>query len=129
MTAAADHGTVTEYNDNGCRCFECLAAIRERRQQRRRLAQANGGIYPGPITHGLPGTYGNYGCRCPACNEAHRVDAARGRAGRVARTRANGGIAPIDTHNASTYGNWGCRCGTCRSDRSLDDRARGKATG
>lgn len=40
------------------------------------------------------------------------------RATRCSLTAANGGVAPVDEHNANTYGNWGCRCPTCKASHS-----------
>lgn len=63
-------------------------------------------------THGLPSTYNN-GCRCVPCTEAASARKYDGYLSRRAETEANGGIAPVDTHNANTYTNWGCRCDEC----------------
>jgi hypothetical protein len=37
---------------------------------------------------------------------------------RLARTAANGGIAPIARHDVATYNNWGCRCPTCTTAKA-----------
>lgn len=47
---------------------------------------------------------------------------ARVRTDMLARRRrivaANGGVAPIEVHNASTYANWGCHCPDCKADHA-----------
>lgn len=43
---------------------------------------------------------------------------------RLARTRANGGIAPIDTHTYVTYSVWGCRCPVCVEDYQQEKNRR-----
>lgn len=109
------HGTVVRYDHYGCRCSECREAVRIKRITRLELAAANGGTYPGPITHGASG-YQNYGCRCDECRAGHNASKAAAYSRRNAATAANGGIAPTDTHGISTYNNWGCRCDVCCAD-------------
>jgi hypothetical protein len=111
----ARHGTVSRYNDHGCRCSDCREAIRAQAITRREVTQANGGTHPGPITHGRSG-YINYSCRCETCRAGHRACIGRLRTDRYAATAANGGVAPAESHGASTYANWGCRCDICRTD-------------
>lgn len=121
MTAA--HGTVNRYKRGGCRCLDCREAVRQMRIKRRELAAANGGVYPGPITHGESG-YQNYGCHCDTCTTAHRGRSTDARAVRRAATTANGGIAPVQVHNVFTYNNWGCGCEACRADHAAYQRER-----
>lgn len=64
-------------------------------------------------THGSNNTYDNLGCRCEACVDAHREAKRQRQAFRVARTKGNGDVAPINGHGVSTYTNWGCRCRAC----------------
>jgi RNA polymerase sigma factor (sigma-70 family) len=61
------HGTVSEYNNHGCRCPECRAAKREYDRQAREDRQA---AEVPPELHGTDNAYTNYGCRCPYCREA-----------------------------------------------------------
>ena len=70
------------------------------------------------FTHGSSG-YVNYGCGCEVCREGHRIAMANARVRRRARTKANGGIAPVAVHNNSTYTNWGCECGVCAESHAL----------
>ena len=70
------------------------------------------------FTHGSSG-YVNYGCGCEVCREGHRIAMAQARARRRARTKENGGIAPVLVHNNSTYTNWGCECADCAEDHAL----------
>lgn len=52
------------------------------------------------------------------------------RQSRLAKTAANGGIAPVAKHNASVYTNWGCRCKICLDDVGYrrGHKRRGKVT-
>jgi hypothetical protein len=113
VTAA--HGTVGRYKDHKCRCSDCREAVRQQRIGLREMAAANGGTYPGPITHG-GAAYRNYGCRCEECTAANSASQLSAQVRRNAATAANGGVAPTETHGTSTYQNWGCRCDVCRAD-------------
>jgi len=106
------HGVIATYA-NGCRCAICSAALLAQRRARHALAAANGGVYPGPIMHGAVAAYTNYGCRCQECTDSHLAAQKRMRANRIARTEANGGVAPTRTHGLATYFNWKCRCPVC----------------
>ena len=107
------HGKAATYTA-GCRCEDCREAARLRVVERREQASANGGIYPGNITHGGNG-YVNYGCRCQTCRDGHAANTRRMWAERRAKTAFNDGVAPTLTHGAATYNNWGCRCDVCRA--------------
>lgn len=84
---------------------------RDRNFARRRLI--NGRLVSPRGIHGTDGCYSNHGCRCESCSQAHAQGVADAKAARVAKTAANGGIAPTGTHGASTYANWRCRCQVC----------------
>lgn len=64
-------------------------------------------------SHGSYGRYNDGGCRCDACTAANRTVHKRNLLIRLARTAANGGVAPVTAHGKSTYDNWGCRCPVC----------------
>lgn len=85
----------------------------------------NGGIAPVPQHNASTRYY--WGCTCATCVAAarkrHRERPPKPRSktraeylARLARTAANGGVAPTEVHNAHTYNNWGCRCGPCTAD-------------
>ena len=63
------------------------------------------------------------GCRCTVCTAANTDRARRQRADRLARTIANGWIAPIDKHGYTTAENWYCRCDVCRAGIAERNRA------
>jgi hypothetical protein len=67
-----------------------------------------------PVKHGSASAYRNGRCRCPDCVIANSNSCRTGRDKRIATTKANGGVAPVDVHNRSTYINWSCRCWTCK---------------
>lgn len=81
-------------------------------------------ISPLVRTHGQRYMYVDYGCRCAPCSDAHRAYDKAAKVERLARTAANGGIAPVAAHNASTYANWGCRCSECLDSWSEVSRKR-----
>jgi hypothetical protein len=66
--------------------------------------------------HGTYACYRHSGCRCAECRNARRIEAARQKAKRYARTRT--GTAPDFTHGPSGYDTWGCRCRTCTTGHS-----------
>jgi len=79
--------------------------------------------------HGTVNGYANQHCRCELCRAAHRTDQSVQRAKRIARTVANGGIAPPPAkHGApSTYGNWRCSCEPCREAHTRASQQRKRA--
>jgi len=67
----SEHGTISRYTNDKCRCDDCRAAHRrysaKRRAQRRELLQDD----PTLVEHGRLSTYLNWGCRCTECTEAN----------------------------------------------------------
>lgn len=60
---APEHGTRHRYQQ-GCKCDECLGALRDY------MASLKG---KEPPHHGTASGYGNYGCRCDSCKEAGSI--------------------------------------------------------
>lgn len=97
------HGTVSMYNNHGCRCDDCRAASSAYMMQYR----LSKGYKPRPeAAHGTVARYNNHGCRCDACKRAMRAYSAEHRV-RV----------PNDNHGLANY-NRGCRCDECKLAKS-----------
>ncbi len=80
------------------------------------------------VKHNATGYRSRRACRCESCTDDHRKRHAREDAARRAATAANGGVAPVEQHNAATYTNWGCRCRRC-TDANTRNRRAWKAAG
>ena len=61
------HGTVTAYNNHGCRCPRCTEAARVARAAWRASLQDRPSA---EIPHGTWSGYANWGCRCNDCKAA-----------------------------------------------------------
>lgn len=103
----------------------------EYRADNLRRTAANGGIAPTTV-HNINTRYA-WNCVCRVCmaavanrqhTPARQSVARRQKLDRLARTEANGGVAPVKKHTYSTYGNWGCRCVPCKTDHAKKMRER-----
>lgn len=83
------HGTVTQYQNGGCRCEECKGAIRAYYKSRK-----DKGLEPGDSRHGTSNGYINFGCRCDSCRLAVVRDRKESGASRRGALKANYGITP-----------------------------------
>lgn len=63
----SEHGTISRYTNDECRCGPCRRAWNEYAFARRRERALE---VPDDL-HGKPSTYTNWACRCPACRQAH----------------------------------------------------------
>lgn len=96
-----EHGTLSAYSNNKCRCAKCKAAQREYGIKRR--AKVASGVTK--VKHGTANAYKS-GCRCAPCKSAHRKRVKEYRAERLER----GDFA----HGTSSgYTILKCRCEQC----------------
>lgn len=68
------HGTVTGYQNWGCRCPLCRGQHSAAQARWRAARVARGEADPSLIPHGTTGGYINWGCRCNRCSAAQAID-------------------------------------------------------
>ena len=93
----SDHGTVSRYNNDSCRCDECREAFKVyRREYKARKASGNFVRLNAkgtnvPIPHGTTVGYNHHKCRCTPCRDARaeyqRAKRARLRSGQLVTKR------------------------------------------
>ena len=64
----ANHGTRSQYANDGCRCNRCRKANSAYSRNYRKK-----GKVPDGVAHGLRTTYTNHGCRCEPCKRANSI--------------------------------------------------------
>lgn len=89
MSREPKHGTVSEYNNHGCRCDLCREANKSYRRARRLSYKENKNRIP---RHGTRNEYSNYGCRCEECRKAYSDIQKRHKESRRARGLVAGNL-------------------------------------
>ena len=118
-----NHGKLSTYAYQGCRCVACRQANADyhRKARGRRMERLAGA----DVQHGTASTYRNWGCRCDACSAAHGEVMAAAYAARKERLAAGTLYVPHGTHTGYGYG---CRCDECRAaERAYQQDRRAKA--
>lgn len=134
------HGTRNFYNQ-GCRCDECRATVRDYLANFRREKVALGGTVNGrfvvpPAPHGKSSGYGSWGCRCELCSEFHRATMRSNtqkqhRLNRLAeRVSVDGVLIHPNAQHGTGTGNkyYGCQCEACFGASAERSRLRWLAT-
>lgn len=95
----SEHGTLSHYNNHGCRCDPCKAAqtIYRHEYQARKAAGLPARTYKPKVEHGTVNGYQHHKCRCDLCRAAiaqRRREQRQGR--RPVQTLANSvPVAPL----------------------------------
>lgn len=121
-----EHGTITAYNKDRCRCEPCRDANREHNRLYRKRARKRG--VPDDAEHGFARVYKFFGCRCWKCATAQWVTNTimadkhrdRRRAERAERQQRLAAARSDAEHGTiGTYDTLECRCERCVKTHDL----------